>query len=149
MVLIWRYYAGDLRIHAVNNRFLSCSIFNFCLCRSCRTKNWRDNFQLEKNYMEDLQNRLPRPRRWFVIFIFILVSWVICTSCCELKTTNKSEFNISWVLLLYQQWLMPSEGGYLEAEGIEKTWRIRQEDIAREVDVSSSRNQFDITLPSP
>lgn len=44
---------------------------------------------------------------------------------------------------------MPSEGGYLEAEGIEKTWRIRQEDIAREVDVSSSRNQFDITLPSP
>ncbi|GMN33303.1 hypothetical protein TIFTF001_004081 [Ficus carica] len=47
-----------------------------------------------------------------------------------------------------EKWLMPSEGGYLEAEGIEKTWRIRQEDIAREVDISSSRNQFDITLPN-
>ncbi|XP_024028858.1 probable U3 small nucleolar RNA-associated protein 7 [Morus notabilis] len=46
-----------------------------------------------------------------------------------------------------EKWLMPSEGGYLEAEGIEKTWRIRQEAISREVDISSSRNQFDITLP--
>ncbi|KAE9457520.1 hypothetical protein C3L33_10578, partial [Rhododendron williamsianum] len=29
-----------------------------------------------------------------------------------------------------EKWLMPSEGGYLEAEGIEKTWRIKQEAIA-------------------
>lgn len=42
---------------------------------------------------------------------------------------------------------MPSEGGYLEAEGIEKTWRIKQETIAREVDLLSSRNQYDIVLP--
>lgn len=46
-----------------------------------------------------------------------------------------------------EKWLMPSEGGYLEAEGIEKTSRIRQESIAREVDISSSRNQYDIVLP--
>ncbi|KAK9283572.1 hypothetical protein L1049_011820 [Liquidambar formosana] len=46
-----------------------------------------------------------------------------------------------------EKWLMPSEGGYLEAEGIEKTWRIRQESIAREVDISSSKNQYDIVLP--
>lgn len=45
------------------------------------------------------------------------------------------------------QWLMPSDGGYLEAEGIEKTWRIKQETIGREVDILSSRNQYDITLP--
>lgn len=45
------------------------------------------------------------------------------------------------------QWLMPSEGGYLEAEGIEKTWRIKQEAIAQEVDILSSRNQYDIVLP--
>ncbi|KAG5563397.1 hypothetical protein RHGRI_005974 [Rhododendron griersonianum] len=44
-------------------------------------------------------------------------------------------------------WLMPSEGGYLEAEGIEKTWRIKQEAIVREVDISSSKNQYDIVLP--
>jgi len=45
------------------------------------------------------------------------------------------------------QWLMPSEGGYLEAEGLEKTWRIKQETIAQEVDISSSRKQYDIILP--
>ncbi|KAK7279517.1 hypothetical protein RJT34_24570 [Clitoria ternatea] len=46
-----------------------------------------------------------------------------------------------------EKWLMPSEGGYLEAEGMEKTWRIKQEAIAREVDISSSRKQYDIVLP--
>ncbi|XVE78507.1 hypothetical protein DITRI_Ditri13aG0150600 [Diplodiscus trichospermus] len=46
-----------------------------------------------------------------------------------------------------EKWLLPSEGGYLEAEGIEKTWRIKQESIAREVDILSSRNQYDIVLP--
>ncbi|KAK6933479.1 LOW QUALITY PROTEIN: BING4, C-terminal domain, partial [Dillenia turbinata] len=46
-----------------------------------------------------------------------------------------------------EKWLMPSEGGYLEAEGMEKTWRIKQETIAREVDILSSRNQYDIVLP--
>ncbi|RVW28311.1 U3 small nucleolar RNA-associated protein 7 [Vitis vinifera] len=46
-----------------------------------------------------------------------------------------------------EKWLMPSEGGYLEAEGIEKTWRIKQESIAREVDILSSKNQYDIVLP--
>ncbi|KAK6144703.1 hypothetical protein DH2020_021523 [Rehmannia glutinosa] len=46
-----------------------------------------------------------------------------------------------------EKWLMPSEGGYLEAEGIEKTWRIKQEAIAGEVDILSTRKQFDIVLP--
>jgi hypothetical protein len=42
---------------------------------------------------------------------------------------------------------MPSKGGYLEAEGIEKTWRIKQDAINREVDISSAKNQYDIVLP--
>lgn len=46
------------------------------------------------------------------------------------------------------QWLMPSEGGYLEADGpVEKTWRIKQEDIGRAVDILSARNQHDVILP--
>lgn len=45
------------------------------------------------------------------------------------------------------QWILPSDQGFLEAEGIEKTYRIKQETIAREVDILSSRNQYDITLP--
>jgi len=43
---------------------------------------------------------------------------------------------------------MPSEEGYIEAEGIEKTYMIKQETIAREVDISSSRHQYDITFNS-
>ncbi|CAN6475737.1 unnamed protein product [Victoria cruziana] len=45
------------------------------------------------------------------------------------------------------KWLMPCEGGYLEAEGLEKTWNIKQEAILREVYVLSSRKAFDIVLP--
>lgn len=47
-----------------------------------------------------------------------------------------------------EKWLMPSEGGYLEAEGLEKTWRIKQETISHEVDILSRRNQHDIILPA-
>ncbi|CAI0410775.1 unnamed protein product [Linum tenue] len=46
----------------------------------------------------------------------------------------------------FEKWLMPSEGGYLEAEGVEKTWRIKQDQLTREVDILSSRNQYDIVL---
>ncbi|KAL3845773.1 hypothetical protein ACJIZ3_003176 [Penstemon smallii] len=45
------------------------------------------------------------------------------------------------------KWLMPSEGGFLEPEGIEKTWRIRQEAIHTEIDILSKRNQYDIVFP--
>ncbi|CAI0410774.1 unnamed protein product [Linum tenue] len=38
------------------------------------------------------------------------------------------------------------KGGYLEAEGVEKTWRIKQDQLTREVDILSSRNQYDIVL---
>ncbi|WJX13923.1 hypothetical protein P8452_04257 [Trifolium repens] len=46
-----------------------------------------------------------------------------------------------------EKWIMPSEAGYIEPEGIEKTYTIKQEAIAREADISSLRNQYDITLP--
>jgi len=42
---------------------------------------------------------------------------------------------------------LPAEAGYLETEGLEKTWRVKQTDIANEVDILSSRNQYDIVLP--
>ncbi|PKA57469.1 Pre-mRNA-processing factor 19 like 1 [Apostasia shenzhenica] len=46
-----------------------------------------------------------------------------------------------------EKWLMHAEHGYLEAEGIEKTWRIKQESILTEVDIISSRKTFDMFLP--
>lgn len=45
-----------------------------------------------------------------------------------------------------EKWLMPTEHGYLEAEGLEKTWRIKQETILQEVDIISSRQPFDMVL---
>ncbi|GAB2294364.1 hypothetical protein Dimus_028572 [Dionaea muscipula] len=46
-----------------------------------------------------------------------------------------------------EKWLMPSEGGYLEVDGIEKSWRIKQEAIAQEVGLLSAKNVYDIVLP--
>ncbi|KNA14312.1 hypothetical protein SOVF_108470 [Spinacia oleracea] len=46
-----------------------------------------------------------------------------------------------------EKWLLPSEGGFLESEGIEKTWRIKQDAIGKEVDILSSKNQYDMVLP--
>ncbi|KAH7683283.1 U3 small nucleolar RNA-associated protein 7 [Dioscorea alata] len=47
----------------------------------------------------------------------------------------------------HEQWLMPNEEGFLEAEGFEKTWRITQQSLLNEVDANSSRKAFDMILP--
>ncbi|XP_071721476.1 probable U3 small nucleolar RNA-associated protein 7 [Rutidosis leptorrhynchoides] len=46
-----------------------------------------------------------------------------------------------------EKWLMQTEGGLLEPDGIEKTWRIDQQSIAPEVVIASRKNQFDLVLP--
>ncbi|XP_019093361.1 PREDICTED: probable U3 small nucleolar RNA-associated protein 7 [Camelina sativa] len=51
------------------------------------------------------------------------------------------------VVVFFVLWLLPAEAGYLETDGLEKTWRVKQTDIANEVDLLSSRNQYDIVLP--
>eukprot|EP00252_Welwitschia_mirabilis_P020766 TRINITY_DN5154_c0_g2_i1.p1 TRINITY_DN5154_c0_g2~~TRINITY_DN5154_c0_g2_i1.p1 ORF type:complete len:518 (+),score=112.05 TRINITY_DN5154_c0_g2_i1:275-1828(+) len=46
----------------------------------------------------------------------------------------------------FEKWLLPSEAGYLEAEGLEKTCNFKQESIVQEVDLLSARKAFDIKL---
>ncbi|KAI3742108.1 hypothetical protein L1987_59788 [Smallanthus sonchifolius] len=46
-----------------------------------------------------------------------------------------------------EKWLMQTEEGWLEPDGLEKTWRFSQQSIANEVDVASRKNQFDLVLP--
>ncbi|KAG7597787.1 hypothetical protein ISN44_As06g021090 [Arabidopsis suecica] len=46
-----------------------------------------------------------------------------------------------------KKWLLPVEAGYLETESLEKTWRVKQTNIANKVDILSSRNQYDVVLP--
>ncbi|XP_078439263.1 transducin/WD40 repeat-like superfamily protein [Wolffia australiana] len=45
-----------------------------------------------------------------------------------------------------EKWIMPCMSGLLEAEGLEKTWRIKQEAIVSEVDILNSRKAYDISL---
>lgn len=45
------------------------------------------------------------------------------------------------------EWLQPSEPGYLEAEGVEQTWNVKQTDIAAVVDVGVAQKAFDLRLP--
>ncbi|KAG1679461.1 hypothetical protein FOA52_007753 [Chlamydomonas sp. UWO 241] len=44
-------------------------------------------------------------------------------------------------------WLLPSEAGTLEAEGIERTYNFKQEDIISHVEVGAARKAFDLSLP--
>ncbi len=46
-----------------------------------------------------------------------------------------------------EQWLLPAEAGFLEAEGMERTFRFSQEALARSADATSSRKAFDLSLP--
>ena len=48
---------------------------------------------------------------------------------------------------LHEKWLLPSTPGVMEAEGMERTYRFKQEEIAGAVDVNAARKAFDLTLP--
>ncbi|KAH8553213.1 WD40-repeat-containing domain protein [Umbelopsis sp. PMI_123] len=42
--------------------------------------------------------------------------------------------------------ILPEEVGYLEAEGMEKTYNFRQEDLAKNVDINTSKKIFNLDL---
>ncbi|GMH13235.1 hypothetical protein Nepgr_015076 [Nepenthes gracilis] len=78
---------------------------------------------------------------WPHVLVYALVT------ACYGGFKDMGDVFLSIIVCSFSQWLLPSEGGHLECEGIEKTWRIKQDSIAREVDILSSRNQYDIVLP--
>uniref|UniRef100_A0A7S2JLM7 BING4 C-terminal domain-containing protein n=1 Tax=Cyanoptyche gloeocystis TaxID=77922 RepID=A0A7S2JLM7_9EUKA len=43
--------------------------------------------------------------------------------------------------------LLQNEPGFLEAEGLEKTYRFKQSDLRHHVDVTTARKMFDLSLP--
>lgn len=45
------------------------------------------------------------------------------------------------------EWLLPSQEGLLEAEGIERTYNFQQADIVAQVEVGAARKAFDLSLP--
>lgn len=46
-----------------------------------------------------------------------------------------------------EKWFLPIEGGYLEPEGLEKTYRHPQHALLEGVDILNSRKPFDMILP--
>uniref|UniRef100_A0A453HD03 Uncharacterized protein n=1 Tax=Aegilops tauschii subsp. strangulata TaxID=200361 RepID=A0A453HD03_AEGTS len=46
-----------------------------------------------------------------------------------------------------EKWFLPIEGGYLEPEDLEKTYRFTQRVVVGGVDISSARKPFDMILP--
>ncbi|KAF6265288.1 WD40-repeat-containing domain protein [Scenedesmus sp. NREL 46B-D3] len=56
------------------------------------------------------------------------------------KQSNKAAAHIN-------QWLAPAEAGFVEAEGIEETWQIQQQQIVGAVEQGAARKAFDLSLP--
>ena len=48
---------------------------------------------------------------------------------------------------LHEKWLLPNAPGAVEAEGMERTYRFSQRDIADAVDINAARKAFDLSLP--
>ncbi|TPX33220.1 hypothetical protein SmJEL517_g03820 [Synchytrium microbalum] len=44
--------------------------------------------------------------------------------------------------------LLPESAGFVVAEGMERTWRFKQHEIEKSVDVSTSNKMFDLDLPT-
>lgn len=57
-----------------------------------------------------------------------------------LRESNKAAAKIN-------EWLKPSDAGYLEAEGMERTWRFQQSEILQHVDAGAASKVFDLNLP--
>ncbi|GME68157.1 unnamed protein product [[Candida] boidinii] len=45
------------------------------------------------------------------------------------------------------EYLLPEEAGFLEAEGMEKTYKFKQDEIKDAVDISTATKQFELKLP--
>ena len=49
---------------------------------------------------------------------------------------------------LHEKRLLPSTPGAVEAEGMERTYRFQQAELAAAVDVNAARKAFDLDLPT-
>jgi U3 small nucleolar RNA-associated protein 7 len=57
------------------------------------------------------------------------------------KTAKESAYNLAQA-----ETLLPEEAGYLEAEGMERTYKFAQSDIVANVDVATSQKSFELDL---
>ncbi|GAQ78070.1 WD40 repeat-like superfamily protein [Klebsormidium nitens] len=65
----------------------------------------------------------------------------------QLRATEKLYGEAATSAAKVEQWLLPAEAGFLEAEGVERTQNYRQEAILPHLDLTSQRKIFDLRLP--
>ncbi|KAI9193757.1 WD40-repeat-containing domain protein [Polychytrium aggregatum] len=63
-----------------------------------------------------------------------------------LKKTFK-RFEDASIKAAQSELLLPEEAGYLEAEGMERTFKFTQDEISKHVDINTSAKMFDLQLP--
>ncbi|MEW5304015.1 MAG: hypothetical protein WDW36_006654 [Sanguina aurantia] len=64
----------------------------------------------------------------------------------KVKYTERVFLEAQQKTIKINDWLLPTEGGLLEADGVERTWNYQQVDIVKNVDVGVARKAFDLTL---
>eukprot|EP00775_Hariotina_reticulata_P010913 gene10913-11067_t len=65
----------------------------------------------------------------------------------QLKHTERLYKEANKTAARVNQWLAPADAGFLEAEGIEETWQIQQQQIVNAVEQGAARKAFDLALP--
>ncbi|KAK9916905.1 hypothetical protein WJX75_008601 [Coccomyxa subellipsoidea] len=65
----------------------------------------------------------------------------------QLRHSEKLAAEAAYKAAKAEQWLLPEEGGTLEAEGLERTWRFSQEEIVKEAETGAAQKVFDLDLP--
>lgn len=65
----------------------------------------------------------------------------------QLKHTERLYRESNQVAARVNTWLAPADAGFIEAEGIEETWQIQQQQIVSAVEQGAARKAFDLQLP--
>ncbi|CAB3980828.1 probable U3 small nucleolar RNA-associated 7 [Paramuricea clavata] len=60
--------------------------------------------------------------------------------------SHESKYREAAVQAARSELLLPEEAGYLEAEGLEKTYHFKQSDIVKAVDISTANKHFELNL---
>eukprot|EP00899_Mesostigma_viride_P003355 jgi/Mesvir1/1301/Mv03765-RA.3 len=64
----------------------------------------------------------------------------------QMKHNEKQFKQAATTAALTEQWLLPSEAGYVAAEGMEETWRFQQDEIVKALDINAAKKAFDLQL---
>lgn len=65
----------------------------------------------------------------------------------RLMHTNERLLKVAAEKALDSEILLTQEAGYLQPEGLERTWKFQQREIKKHVDITTSKKMFELKLP--